>query len=59
MSLGFFHIALRAVLKVSVFTILLRHSPTIDSQTPAVFNHHGVINVNKEDIPQEGRDFHC
>jgi hypothetical protein len=42
----------RAVLKVKVFTVFLKHSQNFDSWTPAVSNYHGVINVNRKDIPQ-------
>ena len=48
----FFPTALRAVLKVPAFTILLRHSHTLDSWTHAVSNYHGVINLYRESIPQ-------
>jgi hypothetical protein len=47
-----FPLALMAVLKVPVFNILLRHLHTLNSWTPDVPNYHGVINVNREDIPQ-------
>ena len=57
--LKLFPIALRAVLKVPVFTILLRHSHTLNSWTHAVSNYHEVINVNREDIPGKEGILHC
>jgi hypothetical protein len=56
--LELFPIALRAVLKIPVFTISLIHSHTLNSWTCVVSNHHGVINVNREDIPQKKRVLH-
>jgi hypothetical protein len=47
MYLKAFQIALRAILNIPVFTILLRHSHTLDSWTCAVSTSHGVINVNR------------
>ena len=46
----FFPIALRAVLKVLAFTILLRNS--LASWIHAVSNYHGDINFGRENIPQ-------
>jgi hypothetical protein len=51
MFLEFFPTALRAVLKVPVFTILLRHSQIFASWTCVAFDYHGVIDVNRKDIP--------
>jgi hypothetical protein len=48
--LEFFSTALMAVLKVPRFTILLRHSHTLNFWTPAVSNYPGVNNVDREDI---------
>lgn len=49
---------LRALLKVPMFTILRRHSHTLDSC--AVSNHHGVININQVDtIARKKRVLHC
>lgn len=49
---------LRALLKVPMFTILRRHSHTLDSC--AVSNHHGVININPVDtIARKKRVLHC
>jgi hypothetical protein len=52
MILVFFSIALRAVLKVPVFTILLRLLSYLRLWNPAVSDYHGAINVNREAIPQ-------
>jgi hypothetical protein len=51
MYLEVFYIILRAVLKVLTFAMLLSHSHTFTSWTPAVSNSYGLINVKKEDIP--------
>jgi hypothetical protein len=59
MYLEFFPTALRAVLKVSVFTFYLRHSHTLDSSTCAVPNCHGVVNPIRVDIPWKERVLHC
>jgi len=53
MHLELLQVALTAVLEVSWFTILLRHSHTLNSWTPAVSNYHEVINLKREDIPQK------
>ena len=47
MYLELFPIALRTVLKVPVFIILLKHSHTLHPWTGAVSNYHGVININR------------
>ena len=39
-------------LKVSAFTILLRHRHALASWTHATSNYHGVINLGREDIPR-------
>ena len=52
MYLELFPIALRTVLKVPVFTILLRHSHTLNSWT-AVSNYYGFTKVNRVDILQK------
>lgn len=49
MFLAFFSTALRAVLKVPLFTILLRHQPFASDLTLRV------IDVNKEDVPGRNR----
>ena len=59
MCLELFPTALRAVLKVPVFTILLRHSHTLNSWACAVSKYYRVINVNWEDIPQKEIVLHC
>lgn len=59
MYLEVFPIALRAVLKVPVFSILGGHSQILDSWTHAVYNHHGVINVKWDDISGKERARHC
>jgi hypothetical protein len=57
MFLEFFLIALRAVLKVSAFSTLLTHRHTLNSWTRTVSNYHGVINLDKESIPNNlGRE---
>lgn len=45
-----FSTTLRAVLKVPVFTILMRHQPHLCLPD---HDYHGVINVNREDVPEE------
>lgn len=46
---------LKAVLKVTTFTILLRH--TLASQTLSVSDYQGVINLDREDMPDNpGRE---
>ena len=50
MHLEHFPIALRAILKVPLFTILLRHSHVLNSCTCALLSYHEVININREDI---------
>jgi hypothetical protein len=41
----------RAILKVPAFTILLRERHTFESLPPVVSDYHGVIKVNRENIP--------
>ena len=50
MHLEYFPIALRAILKVPIFTILLRHSHILNSWTCSLFNYHEVFNVNRVDV---------
>jgi hypothetical protein len=52
MFLELFFTALRAVLKVSAFTTLLRQNAKLFSYTFASWaDYYEVINVNREDIP--------
>jgi hypothetical protein len=53
MFLDFFPIALRAVLKVTTISILLRDiKHTLTSWTHATSNYHGVINLGWENFSQ-------
>jgi hypothetical protein len=45
--LELFPIALRPVLEVPVFTILLRHSHTLNFWTCAASNYYGIMNINR------------
>jgi hypothetical protein len=56
MYLAVFSAVLQGVLKALTFTILLRHSHTLNSWTHADSNCHRVIN---SDISQKERVLHC
>lgn len=56
MFLECFPTALRAVLKVPAFTILLRQSHILNS---CCFYYRKVININREAIAQKERVLHC
>jgi hypothetical protein len=51
MFLEVFPIALRAVLKVPASAVFLRHLPPVCLLDPAVSDFHGIIDINREDIP--------
>ena len=55
MIFQFFPPALRAVRKVPGFTILLKHSHTLDYWTPGVSNYHEVINIKRGRHSSEGK----
>jgi hypothetical protein len=47
----FFPTALMAALEVTAFIILAEeHRHTLDSQSQTVSNHHGIINLDKDNV---------